>query len=914
MSGVDLATLQAHFEAALALPPADRRAYLEALELDPTDRLRLARMLERADTEANPLAPHLAAVVMAEAKAQQIGPWRLLRLLGSGGMGEVWLAERSLGDIRQRVALKRFHAVGEAARRRIARERRALAALAHPGIAALVDGGEDLDGRPWLAMQYVEGAVLPDWVAHHAPDLRTRLGSIRALCAALEHAHQRLILHRDIKPSNVIVRADGSPVLIDFGIATPAEDSAEATLSFTPAYAAPEQLAHRPATTATDVWGLGMLTYWLLTEAPIAELRARHGRLPPAGRVARDPVLGRRLRGELERILSMALAENPTQRYPTVAAFAADLDRYLAGRPVQAMGGRWPYRAWKFVRRHALACTLLAVLVGTGIGFLWRLEQETRRALGAERSAQDAARAASAAYRFLTDVLRAAAPEQTLGQAIDPRRVLDEAAQRAADHDGRDGLETQTVRAVLVELYARFGEPREVLRWADRVLAEGARILPERRRADVLYHRAQARLALGQYGEAGADAEAAAAIYRRLDEPERSAELGYVAELRARLALARGAADDALEALKQADVLWSGNPRVDAADRVGVAIVRLQASQRLGDESQTAAAVDALERARERLPDAHPERIEAERALAQRALEQGRPAAAIARLAIADALAERVFGADSRVRARVRGDLAVAHTQAGDPIAALELLRWQVGWSARQLGADSADHRLARINLAAALEAVGDLAAAIAEAQDLLPVLEADPSTNPDWIAALRATLARSLALSGAHARAVALMRTAVDATCRLPGPACTVERFRYAGVLRRARRLDASEAELHAIAEPLAELGRGNPVLAAHVERLAALLDLDRGRRARALERLRALYRRVRAGDFADRNLPLLVVLDLLPMLHGAGARTEAAQLLRAHLAEMRRRWVPQSPWLREAHAWQRRLSLPPS
>jgi hypothetical protein len=143
---------------------------------------------------------------------------------------------------------------------------------------------------------------------------------------------------------------------------------------------------------------------------------------------------------------------------------------------------------------------------------------------------------------------------------------------------------------------------------------------------------------------------------------------------------------------------------------------------------------------------------------------------------------------------------------------------------------------LARINLAAALEAVGDLAAAIAEAQDLLPVLEADPSTNPDWIAALRATLARSLALSGAHARAVALMRTAVDATCRLPGPACTVERFRYAGVLRRARRLDASEAELHAIAEPLAELGRGNPVLAAHVERLAALLDLDRGRRARAI------------------------------------------------------------------------------
>ncbi|MCB1602724.1 MAG: serine/threonine protein kinase, partial [Xanthomonadales bacterium] len=312
--------------------------------------------------------------------------------LGRGGMGEVYSAQRVDGDYTQTVAVKllRRGLDSEDVLSRFLQERRILARLEHPAIARLIDGGMGADGLPWIAMELVDGQPITRFAEDAGLALAPRLQLLIAVCEAVDYAHRRLIVHRDLKPSNVLVSADGSPRLLDFGIAKLLDDTEGQAHTSTglrvmsPAYAAPEQLRGEPITVATDVYALGLLAYELLTgtlpqqrgrvsvAAIEAELDKEMQRPSQAARRPQESTLSaRQIDADLDTIVVKALALEADRRYPSAAALAEDLKRYLDGRPITARPDTLSYRVSKFVSRHrggvlASVLTVLALVVGLG--------------------------------------------------------------------------------------------------------------------------------------------------------------------------------------------------------------------------------------------------------------------------------------------------------------------------------------------------------------------------------------------------------------------------------------------------------------------------------------------------------------------------------------------------------------------
>jgi len=322
----------------------------------------------------------------------RIGPWRLLREIGAGGMGVVWLAERADEQFEQRVALKliRSGLDSEAVHRRFLRERQILARLHHPHIAHLIDGGITANGGPYFAMEYVEGLPLLDYCRGHEVGLEGRIRIFLDICAAVQFAHEHHVVHRDLKPSNVLVTRSAGVKLLDFGIAKLLGDVADAdTIThlqreqpMTPAYAAPEQLRGGEITPATDVYALGCMLYELLTGRHTHDFRGAVGqrdvlgviesedpRAPSRADAASTPVPKRQLRGNLDMIVLTALRREPARRYASVAAFAADLQNHLAGKAITARREQLSHRLAVFMRRHragtaaALAVALTVAVV-----------------------------------------------------------------------------------------------------------------------------------------------------------------------------------------------------------------------------------------------------------------------------------------------------------------------------------------------------------------------------------------------------------------------------------------------------------------------------------------------------------------------------------------------------------------------
>ncbi len=336
----------------------------------------------------------------------QIGPYRIRQLLGSGGMGMVYLAERCDDQYRKLVAIKFIQVSGRPdLERRFRKERQILAGLEHPFIARLLDGGTLKDGRPYLVMEYVEGQRIDAYVDERKLPAADTLRLFLKVCSAVQFAHQNLIVHRDLKAGNILVTAGGEPRLLDFGIARALADNgaeSEQTRPFerllTPASASPEQVSGGVVTTASDVYSLGVLLYRLLTGvSPYAgapDLQTNPRRVieaydpPPASRAPGiAPGAQRMLRGDLDCVLAKALEKDPARRYPTVEAFAADIRRYLAGHPVKARRATWFYLAKKFVlrRRTPLGiAALLFVVITTGVSVTLIY---ARRAWTAERRA-----------------------------------------------------------------------------------------------------------------------------------------------------------------------------------------------------------------------------------------------------------------------------------------------------------------------------------------------------------------------------------------------------------------------------------------------------------------------------------------------------------------------------------------------
>ncbi|MEM1182823.1 MAG: serine/threonine-protein kinase, partial [Acidobacteriota bacterium] len=448
-------------------------------------------------------------------RAERLGPYRLHHLLGQGGMGEVYLATRE-DDYRQKVAIKRTLApvLRDDMEERFVNERQILATLQHPGIARLLDGGTDERGFPYLVMEYVDGVPIDTYFADQELNIRQRLRLMSKVCRIVHHAHQNLVVHRDLKPSNILVTPEGQPRLLDFGIAKLLRADAHATAQemavLTPSCASPEQIMGERVTTACDVYALGVLLYRLLSgKAPYelhglpfpavrrivclqdiekpshAALSARRtptrdpdsvsiprtellpDTAPVAARGAEQRRIAKTLRGDLDSIILKAMRKEAAHRYGSAAELADDIDRYLAGLPVESRRGSWFYHAGRHLRRNKPIVALLALIVVLAVtSTILGLRAESSR-----RTAVEAEAGSTALKDFLIGILRSARPDAAKGTDRTVREVVEAARPTVASKlAGQPRLQAE-MSSILAEVLIELGDSPQALELYQEALA-----------------------------------------------------------------------------------------------------------------------------------------------------------------------------------------------------------------------------------------------------------------------------------------------------------------------------------------------------------------------------------------------------------------------------------------------------------
>jgi len=397
----------------------------------------------------------------------QVGPYTLVRRLAEGGMGVVFLAQRTDGTFERDVALKVLPGAltSTEAVQRFERERQILARLQHPNIAHLLDGGIDRRGLPYLVMEYVEGLPLDHYCDQQRLPVDERIRLLITIARAVQAAHRNLVVHRDLKPGNLLVTTDGEVKLLDFGIAKLIDPQVESltltlgSLPLTPSYASPEQVSGQAITTASDVYQLGLILYESLTgqrpqEAPTTSLMemvqhiCEHQPLPPSRAVLHAPGessteaaaargstprrLAQRLRGDLDAIVDRALAKAPERRYASPEALATELERFLEGRPVRARRGSFLYRGGKWLRRNAPLAAVLALAALLTISYAITATLQARAIAEQRDRAQVEARKAAEVERFLVQLFEVADPGESQGRAVTAEQLLRRGTQRVA--------------------------------------------------------------------------------------------------------------------------------------------------------------------------------------------------------------------------------------------------------------------------------------------------------------------------------------------------------------------------------------------------------------------------------------------------------------------------------------------------
>lgn len=390
---------------------------------------------------------------------KNVGNYRLIDVIGEGGMGVVYLAERKDGEFEHQVALKllRFGMVGKKLIRRFKRERQILAKLQHPNIARLFDGGVMQDGTPWFSMEYIDGLPVTEYADKHKLSFDERIKLFQRICDTVHYAHQNLVIHRDLKPSNIMVTEDGEPILLDFGLARIAEEERaekeNITLSsqnwMTLEYAAPEQIKGETLTTATDIYQLGLVLYELLTGRRPYSVK---GTTPseaekiicntdialPSTRFSTDEdkinliavnnpnQYRNRLKGDLDTIILKTLEKDPDNRYSSVERLADDLKRHMNGKPIHARPATFAYRAGKFIHRHRKILVAASLLIFT----LFALNSHYTNQLAEERDlAQSEAERAEAVKEFMVSMFSAADPSVSSGEPMTVRALLEQNAE-----------------------------------------------------------------------------------------------------------------------------------------------------------------------------------------------------------------------------------------------------------------------------------------------------------------------------------------------------------------------------------------------------------------------------------------------------------------------------------------------------
>ena len=419
--------LSPYLDEALEMTDTQRALWLESLRgRDPALAERVAALLDEHRQLAEERFLENCSLETPELglSGEVLGNYTLIKTIGQGGSGTVWLSERADGRFERKVAVKllNFSLIGRSGEERFKREGAILSRLTHPHIAELIDAGVSPAGQPYLALEYVEGEPIDRYCDRHALDAKARIRLFLDVLAAMEHAHKNLIVHRDIKPPNVLVRKDGQAKLLDFGIAkllaeengpdAPTALTVGGVRPMTPQYASPEQLTNEPVTTATDIYSLGVLLYVLLTgqhpagqrtssladlveaivdtdpaspsDAVVTDPDDQEAKVANASRRATTPDgLRRMLRGDLDLILAKALKKDPAERYQSASSFADDLRHYLRNEPISARPDALAYRCQKFVRRHrvavALACLALASTLAGLAGTMIEARQARRQ-------------------------------------------------------------------------------------------------------------------------------------------------------------------------------------------------------------------------------------------------------------------------------------------------------------------------------------------------------------------------------------------------------------------------------------------------------------------------------------------------------------------------------------------------------
>lgn len=712
------------FERALEVPAPAREAWLARHCDDPVLRGELELLLHAHARDHTPLDHDPLSMELAGRPApdDRIGPWRVVRLLGTGGMGEVYLVERADGAFERRAALKLLHSglVRSGYQARFGRERQILASLGHPNISRLLDAGVTEAGQPWLLMEAVDGLAITDWCRDQRLSLDRRLRLFEQVCAAVSHAHRRLIVHRDLKPSNIRVTPEGRPVLLDFGIAKLLDAAADGDITrgpdpvpLTPGYAAPEQIRGGAAHVGMDVFALGALLYEMLAGNPPftttqggrdAWLDQRRRLKVSASGSGGSPV-------ELDWVMARAMAFEPDDRYLGVDELAADVRRVRQHRTPRARAVGPVYRARKFIRRNWRPLAAAGVLAALILGLSTRLYLEADRANRAMVESE-AARAQSEQIReFMLQLFELADSTRQQGRELTAREILSAGRERLSnqpdlparnridfllaladiylnlgDHDAGRNLAAQAgqmARSMNRELdqarsrlrLARAHQAAGRYRDALRVVELGEHIdadLPPTLRFDLLLARGAAHQRLGEFDAAGARFEQAASLLAREipDDAARRAEsalrLGAWHWSRGRLGQAEEFYARALAARQaQVPVPW---PQVATAFMAhGSALYSLGQFDSARTEFE-----QALEIRRRVLGEVHPQTAISFNYIGTALYELGRHAEAEPPLARAVAIQAATLPADSPARAGALNNLGLVQQALGKHDAAAD--------------------------------------------------------------------------------------------------------------------------------------------------------------------------------------------------------------------------------------------------
>lgn len=745
------------FRRSLEREPEERRAFLEAEGGDDPHLLAQILALVEADEEAEGFLEEAVSISDPDPDRERIGPYRLVETLGVGGMSTVYLAVRDDEAFEHRVAIKvvRQEAVRRDLLRRFLVERQILASLEHPYIARLLDGDTTEDGRPYFVLEYVEGEPLDVYCDRRGLPLAERLDLFCKVCEAVQHAHRHLVVHRDLKPGNILVTGEGTPKLLDFGIAKildprsfprPVARTLTLLRPMTPLYASPEQVRGEAVTTATDVYSLGVLLYRLLagcgpyrtpSQSPREIERAIEEQSPAAPSAAvRDPgafgpqaatpetlaaarnttprALRRSLEGDLDNIVLTTLRKEPARRYGSVGELAEDLDRYRSGHPVRARPDSFGYRAGKFVRRHRVGVAMAAVLLLTVIGFAAAM---TLQAMTIARE-RDAARLerdkAWTVADFLRDTFTDADPGESLGESLTAREILDRGAVRIPEELADQPELQATLMTTIGTVYTNLGLYEDAETQLEGALDIRRRVLPAGHpdTAESLSQLAELRYHQGSYDDALPLLEEARRILESRPDPD-PRRLGNVINSLAAIHHLRGELDAAeplyREALDMQRRRREEEPGELATTLGNFAILM----QQKGDLSAVEPLFrEALEIRRRQWGDEHPEIAFALANLAANIHEQGRMEEAEALHREALAMRRKIFGDDHPEVAQSLSSLATSLDQQGEYEAAEPLFRETLEIQVRHLGPDHPHALLTRNNLGILLRNLGRTAEA----------------------------------------------------------------------------------------------------------------------------------------------------------------------------------------------------------